>query len=86
MLRTDADFWKALLKRSGDREAHETLAQETEALLQTISYAQPLGSLVVKRILANWVTARTAGFGRLLSQYSCQQHRIMFCWGLYSGA
>ena len=23
MLRTDADFWKALLKRSGDREAQE---------------------------------------------------------------
>lgn len=40
MLRTDADFWKALLKRSGDREAHETLAQETQVLFQTISHSQ----------------------------------------------
>lgn len=52
MLRTDADFWKALFKRSGDREAHEMLAQETEVLFQTISYSQPLGSHVIKKILS----------------------------------
>lgn len=52
MLRTDADFWKALLKRSGDREAQETVAQETDVLFQTISYSQPLGSHAIKRILS----------------------------------